>query len=60
MLEIFKKKKSRKNQYECTYRYVTELIGFEGELKQACCHKGHPMLQNYAECCKEKCPEGKL
>lgn len=60
---MFNKKKKQKRStavYLCKNRYVTELVGFEGDFKQACCHKGHQDAgQYFAECCTDKCPEGK-
>jgi hypothetical protein len=48
-----------KKVVQCKFRYLTELIGFEGEFKFACACKKHPEAINYfAECCKEKCPKG--
>ena len=45
---------------KCKFRYLTELIGFEGEFKFACACSKHIEATNYfAKCCKEKCPKGK-
>lgn len=47
-----------KKQVSCKYRYLTELIGFEGQFKFACLHKKHPKVgEIYTLCKKQDCPK---
>ena len=44
----------------CSSRYLTELIGFEGEFLIACSHKEHTHAgEMYAPCTKNNCPRRK-